>query len=194
VLGCALLVYGVEFSARTWLFYNPVRTLGLDPRRAGAVLLVCGGLGLVGFRLGGWLSDRWGRRGAFAASSGLFALSSAGYYGLSSHAGAWTVPVLGLSLLGLSTGGNAAVVAFRSLATELFPTRLRGTLAGWTAVCSALGWCGAMLATSWLSDALGGIGPAVTALILVALPAAALALAPLPETAGLDLEVAAMEG
>jgi MFS family permease len=193
VLAAVVLVQGVELTTRTWLLYHPVRALGLDVGSATALLVAGGGLGLIGFRLGGQLADRVGRRATFCGAGALFALSTLTYYWASLHVRSGRTALLGIALFGLAAGGNAAMVAFRALATELFPTRLRGTLGGWLGVGGSLGWLLAMSATSVLAGPLGGVGPAVAVIVLFALPAAALCLVSLPETAGLDLDRAALE-
>lgn len=188
-IGAAIVcVSAVESATRTWLLYHQVRGLGLDPAIATAVLVCGGGLGLAGFGLGGRLADRFGRRAAFAGASSAFALAVFGYYALAANAGAWRLPVLFASVIGISGAGGAALVAFRAAATELFPTALRGALGGVLAVGSAVGWWIAMQTVSELSGTLGGIGPAIAALTACALPIAALCLWSVPETAGADLE------
>ena len=187
-----VLVGGVEAVTRTWLLYRPVRELGLDPRLATAVLALGGAVGLIGFHFGGRLADSWGRRRTFGAAAVLFATGTIGYYGSTPPAGSlpaflWLVAFLSL----LSAGGGAALVSFRAQATELLPTRLRATAGGLMAVANALGWGLAMGAIAWMAGPLGGLGNAVATLVAVALPAAALLLRRLPETAGLSLEQAA---
>lgn len=135
----------------------------------------------------------WGYASAFGAPAMLFAVSAVGYYWGTLSLRAWHVPVLTVCVFVLSAGGNAAMVAFRALSTELFPTRLRGTLGGFMAVGAALGWLLAMGTTSALAAPLGGIGPSVALIVVLALPTAALLCVRLPETAGLTLETAALE-
>lgn len=191
VLGAVVLVQAVELSARAWLFFHPVRSLGIAPARAAAVLVTCGGLGLLGFRAGGWMSDRLGRRRTFALTGALFAAGTVATYGGTLGTAPGRLAPFAVSLLALAFGGNAALVAFRSLTVELFPTELRGTVAGWLGVGSALGWIGGMGAVALLAGPLGGVGPAVALLAAAALPAAIALLASLPETAGRSLESAA---
>jgi len=141
------------------------------------------------------LADRLGRRCTFAWAGVLFALSTAVYYAATPHLrpGAPRLGLLGVSLVGLSATGNAALVAFRSLAVELFPTALRGTVGGWMAVGAAGGWLMGMGAVALLAEPLGGVGPAVALLGVVALPTAVLALSRVPETAGRPLDTLAPE-
>jgi len=181
--GAVLAIQGAEAAARAWLFYHPVRGLGLPPRHAGAVLLLGGGLGLAGFRLGGWLSDTRGRRPALLAGGALFAIGVAGFYGATPPPGSAGLAWLAVSLAALASGGNAALATFRAHAAELLPAPVRGTFGGLLAVGGAVGWSLAMLAVAALSELVGGVGHAVTCVVLVALPVAALLLRRLPETA-----------
>jgi AAHS family benzoate transporter-like MFS transporter len=183
-------VHASETAIRTWLFYHAVRELGLDPRRALLILLAGGVVSLAGFRAGSALADRFGRRTAFAAGTALAAAGAYGFYGPGAPVGDVG---LGLSFATLGLGGHVATVAFRSLATELFPTRVRGGLGGWLAVASATGFVVAMLGASAFAPRLGSMGAAVLVLVLLMMPAAAALVIGLPETAGLEVEGVACE-
>lgn len=159
-----------------------MRTLGLPTTRVVPILLFGGGFALVGYTLGGRLADAVGRRRAFLLGASGFTLGELGYYALSSHAIPMQIPVLAISLVLLSTCGSISMVAFRALATELFPVRMRGTLGGWLAVGSAAGWLLAMGATSLLAATLGGLGNAAALRVVLCLPAASGLLLGLPET------------
>lgn len=190
LLGAMVCVHASETAIRTWLFYHAVRELGMDPRHALWILLAGGAVSLAGFRAGSALADRLGRRIAFAAGTALATIGAYGYYGSAAPLGAIG---LAASFAALGLGGHIATVAFRSLATELFPTRLRGGLGGWLAVASGAGFVVAMLGASALAPALGTMGAAVLALVLVTMPAAALLVVGLPETVGLELDVPGRE-
>ena len=183
-------VHASETAVRTWLFYHAVRELGLHPRRALVILLAGGVVSLAGFRVGSALSDRYGRRVAFAAGTAVATIGACGYYGPTAPIGAVG---LGLSFAALGLGGHVATVAFRSLATELFPARLRGSLGGWLAVASGTGFVVAMLGASVLAPLLGTMGAAVLALVLATMPTAALLVVGLPETAGLEIDAPSYE-
>ena len=183
-LGAVVAIQGAEAAARAWLFYHPVRTLGLPPRTATALLVAGGALGLAGFRVGGVLADTYGRRPALLAGSALFAVGVAGFYGATPPPGAAGFVWLTASLAALAGGGNAALATFRAHASELLPSPVRGTFGGLLAVGGSLGFCLAMAAVAALAGPAGGIGHAVACVVLVALPAAALLLRRLPETKG----------
>lgn len=188
LLAAAASIAIAEIAARSWLFFHAVRALGVSPRRAFAVIALGGAVSLLGFAWGGRVADRFGRRFAFEAFAALFALGAIGYFGVSL---AWTgdpTSLLGVSFAVMGIGGNAASTAFRSLATELTPTRARGRLAGLLAVAQATGWIAAMFATSALATWLGAIGFAVCALVLVAVAVAMIAVLAIPETAYRDLD------
>jgi Na+/melibiose symporter-like transporter len=191
LLVAMVLVSGVDAASRAWLFYHPVRGLGLDPRQAAVALAIGGGAGMLGFRSGAWLSDRFGRRLAFSISAIAMAVGVAGYFGAESISGRGGFVRLTASLALLAHAGNAASVAFRSIVAEMMPTCLRGSIGGWLSTGAAFGWLAAMSAIAAFTPILGGIGPSVVAVVCVALPTACLVLMRLPETAGVELEVAA---
>ncbi|MCG8590293.1 MAG: MFS transporter [Proteobacteria bacterium] len=192
VLSTLALVGGLEAATRSWLVYHPVRGLGLVGSDALVVLVSGGAVSLAGFWLGGRLCERWGRRGTFAVSACACAAGAWGYYGLSTAATS-PLPVLFASLVLLGLGGNAGTVAMRLLATELFPTRMRGLLGGWMSACTAAGWVLAMFSTSVLAEWTGSLGWAVCGFVGLSLPVLLVAIACLPETAGLSLDVASLD-
>ncbi len=183
LVAAATLVQAVEGVTRTWLLYHAVRGQGLAPARATELLVLAGGAGLVGFPLGARLADRLGRRATFASGGVRVVLAAGLYYARAFDAASTRTLASALGIFGLSLGGNAALTAFRALATELLPTELRASLSGLLSLGGALGWFGAMLAVSALASPLGGIGPAVALLATLALPLAAALLAGVPERA-----------
>jgi MFS family permease len=193
LLVCAALVQGIEGATRAWLVYHPVRALGLSLGETAALLVTGAGLGLVGFRIGQRSADRRGRRATFVLASIVFAGSACTYYGVSVAVEAGRPVLLVLTVFGLSAAGNAALVALRALASELFPTPVRGAALGGMAGAGAAGACAALAASGALAPVAGGIGPAVCVLVLFALPVAAAIVARLPETAGLELGDGALE-
>jgi len=181
LVAAAALVHAVEGVTRTFLLYHAVRGQQLAPSRATALLVLAGGAGLVGFPLGARLADRIGRRATFAAGGALVVLCAGLYYGRAPGVPGAQLLASALGIFGLSLGGNAALTAFRALATEFLPTELRASLAGVLSLGGACGWFGAMLAVRALAAPLGGIGPGVALLAVVALPAAAVLVAGVPE-------------
>lgn len=202
-------------ATQTWIIHHPMTNLGLSPEETTGIIIVAGLLGLVGFPLGSRLADNRGRRGTFAVSGVLYALASIGFYTVPADWGLGTPASLALFFLLMMIFSNVATVAYRSAATELFPTRLRGTLLGWMAISMAVSTVLSQFGVAFLTRALegealrlgaalaawtGGFGAqldglalATSLLGLAMLPAVGVALALLPETAGLELEAAALE-
>ncbi len=176
-------------GTQSWFIYYPVEHLGLAPLVATASVLVGGTMSLGGFPLGGFLSERFGRRPTFAVAGLLYAVANYAYY----HVGTdFPVhPALGLilSLAVLTLLSAIAAVPFRATATEIFPTALRATVSGATAMGMGVGTVAAYFAASGLSAWLGGLPAAASALGLGLPLAALLFLFFLPESRGLDLEL-----
>jgi len=191
LLGFVLLGGVAGVATASWSYYHLVKTLGIGAGAASLVLFAGGGLGLLGFRLGGRFSDRVGRRATLLAGAlGSNALMVAFYLLPGGAASLW----LYVALFALaSIGANASLTAARSTATELFPTRLRSTVHGWGTVAAALAAVIANFATASLAARLGGMPPAIALLSLAIVPALALFWRFVPETAGLELEAAALE-
>src|SRR4029453_6327735 len=116
------------------------------------------------------------------------------YYWVPGGRGAWTPLGLGLAFLLYVVGIQAFSVADRLVATELFPTRLRGTYAGVRGVGDA---AAATLQNFGLSAAIGAAGSLQLAMALMVpalvLPALALFWWVTTESRGLSLDEAALE-
>ncbi|MCP3985017.1 MAG: MFS transporter [bacterium] len=175
-------------ATQTWLIYFPVQHLGLEPVVATAVVIGGGGVALVGFPLGGHLSERWGRRPTFLVSSVLFTGATWGFYHVSGDFPVHPAFGLALGMVAMSLCSSAGVVPLRAAVTELFPTALRATISGGAAIASALGAITAYFATSVLSAWLGGL-PAAASLLSLGMPTAGiLFFLALPETRGRAIE------
>jgi MFS family permease len=96
---------------------------GWEPASYAALTVVFGAFAIIGNPVAGYLGDRYGRRIVAAAVLLLFPLASLGFFAGPSGwvAVPWTLMVF-LSM--------ATTVCVRTLATELFPTSLRGTGGG----------------------------------------------------------------
>jgi putative MFS transporter len=188
-----ILTVGTFYSfatagSQSWLIYHPVRNLGLEPWVATAVVISGGAFSLVGFPLGGWLCERWGRRRTFAAAGVFFVAAALAVYrvpaGFAPHPG-WA---LGLCFAGMSLAASAALVPMRAAGTELFPTRLRGAISGALAIAAAVAVVAVNFSVALLAAVLEGIAPAASVVATGMLLAALVFLATLPETRGVDLE------
>jgi MFS family permease len=192
LLGVSFLRPIALIAVATWPFYHMVETLSLSPGLASLVYLVGGGIGQVGHPLGARLSNRWGRRPTSLAGS--IAAVATGVLFFWVAPGPAVLPQL-MALMALNQAATAAFsVSDRLIAVELFPTPLRATFAGASALMLAGAAVASQFGLSLLSRPLGGLVPAITWLSLATfLPATAVFLLAVPETRGLSLEQASLE-
>ena len=180
LIGLAFAIAFVSGPANTFLFLYTERVLGLGPGATAGMVLAAGPAGLLGLLAGRAAADRLGRRPAGAAAQVLVALAGALTY-------SGTVAGAVGGYLAAVFGGSAYAPAVAALAAELFPTRMRGAVAGWVTAAGVLGAVAGLVVFGRLADSFGGFGGAAVA---VAVPVALMAglFLPLPETARLELE------
>jgi putative MFS transporter len=190
VLAVGLLTFfrhaAVAAGAFWWAYYAQ-QEVGMSISLSGLYLAVAGVLGAVGFILGGWLMDRYGRlpvfqvymAGTFVFGTWLFQIRSE----------LLMLPVLCLAIF-FGLGSVAMTSAF---STEYFPTYVRSRAAAWCRNAFEVpGAIVAPLVVGILGDhvtgPIGSIGDAMS-LTNVALipPVMFLAWRYLPETRGVDL-------
>jgi putative MFS transporter len=154
--------------------------LGWRPGKYAALTVVFGALAIVGHPMAGRLGDRYGRRRVAATVMALFPLASLAFFAgpASWVALPWTLMVF-LSM--------ATTVSVRTLATELFPTELRGTGAGSLALVETIGVGSGLLVYSAAVAVLGSQSIALPLVALACLGAAA-SVYLAPETARRELE------
>ena len=178
-------------AAGSWPYYHLVHTLGMSASLASVILFGGGLSGAVGFFVAGRFCDRFGRRATLAAAAFTFNAAMVAFYLLPDGATAW-LP-LGLLFGAASVAGNASIVAFRTLATELFPTRIRSTVIGWFSVTGLVAAVASNFATSALTQVTGSLAEAIAWIALLIVPACLALLVLVPETRGLELEEASLE-
>jgi AAHS family 4-hydroxybenzoate transporter-like MFS transporter len=180
-------------AATSWGYFHAVSVVGLSAGAASVMMLTGGGLSLVGFPLGAWASERFGRVPTVVLFGMLIAAGTLFFYrgppaGLESP-GIW----LAAGFCWFSLAVNAATVGGNSAATELFPTALRGTVIGWFTLMAAIAAVASQAAIAVLAERLGGLSVVVGYLGLLAIPAAGIFGVFIEETRGMSLEVAARE-
>ena len=190
---CALAAAISTTAANAFGYYHAVSVVGLSAAATSTMTIVAGGIGLVGFPLGAWTSERFGRVPTVVAF-GIFI--TAGhiwfYWGPPAHF-AWPLMWLAAGYFWFNVCDNAGTVASNAAGTELFPTPLRGTMIGWFALVSAIGAVISNAAVALLANAMGGLSIVVGALSIVGIPAAILFGLMIDETRGMSLEMAGKE-
>jgi MFS family permease len=153
---------------------------GWTPGAFAALSVVFGAFAIIGNPVAGRLGDRFGRRAVAAGVLALFPLASLAFFAgpAATVALPWTMMVF-LSM--------ANTVCVRALATELFPTTLRGTGAGTLALVETLGVGAGLLVYAFAVDAVGTQDVAIPLVALSCLGAAACVFL-VPETARRELE------
>lgn len=149
------------------------RVLNLSPVPISTLIVVSGVAGACSYLAGGYLTDRFGRRGPAI----ILTIATAGATSLSFATGAFGF-FAGNVLW--SAFASAATPVFGAWSAELFPTRARATAEAATAVATALGSILGLQAVGILS-AFAGLGPSIE-LGGVAAVAGAFLLFLLPET------------
>jgi MFS family permease len=173
----------VTGPANALVFVYSESVLGLPRSATAAMVAAAGALGLGGLAVGRWAADRLGRRGTAAVTQALIALAAVlTYTGLAAAAvTGYLVAIFASSVFAPAMG---------ALSTELFPTGIRATVAGWLSVGGVLGAvCGLVVFGLVVTET----NSFLIAATLVAVPVAGLCplYAWLPETLGKELEESA---
>jgi MFS transporter, SHS family, lactate transporter len=181
------LVVAAVAAALSAVFFEPAnillalfasRELHFSPTLISAGVVISGLIALPAFPLGGWVSDRRGRRLVGASLSALTAVAAAAAF--AGGTAAYWVGIVVWSFL-----ASASVPVIGAWYGELFPTRARATSESVSTVAAAAGGVlGLQLVAAAQSHL--GLGHSLAATGVAALVSAALLLA-LPETRGQPL-------
>jgi MFS family permease len=176
------LVFGPVF---TYLFVFGEGVLGLRPGTMALLVLAAGPAGLGGLLLGRLAADRLGRR--LTAGVAMVVLAIGGLLAYRSGFG-----LLAVGYLTVIAAGAAYTPSGGALDTELFPTSIRATAAGWLSASGVLGGVVGLAVFGILADVFGTFAEAA---LVVSLPALLLPILYrlLPETRGMELEESAPE-
>jgi len=177
----------------TYAYFHAISDVRLSAVLTSAFTIVGGGIGMLGFPLGAWSAERFGRVPTIAAFEAMTAVSALGYYWGPPHDFVHPALWLGITFLLWYAAINAVQVASYAAVTELFPASLRGTMMGWFALVTAIGAPAAEATIASLAQRAGGIAAISGWLGLLGLLSAVLYGVALDESRGLPLETAAKE-
>ncbi len=171
----------------SWTYFHSVTVAGLSPSATSALIVAGGAVGLLGFPLGAWAAERFGRVPTVVCFGLLVAIGTVAFY--------WGPPReffapavwLGSSYAWSSTAANAATVGANAAATELFPTALRGTMIGWFAVAGAAGALVSQSTIASLAEIAGGLSTVVGYLSMLLIPSVLIFGTWIEETRGAEL-------
>jgi MFS family permease len=184
----ALLTFMIAFVSSPlvgYLFVYGENVLGMTPGTIAIAVMAAAPVGLVGLLIGRWTADHLGRRLTCAVAQVIVAVAAVITYSGSPAA------VIGGYLLNI-VAASAYAPAMGALSTELFPTSLRATAAGWLTCAGVLGGVTGLLTFGVLTDVFDGYDVAAMFIAAPVLLAAVL-FARLPETRGRELEETAPE-
>jgi len=180
-------------AVRSWQYYHAVTVIGLTPAQGSAVLLFGGGLAGLGFPIGAWAAERFGRVRSIAWIGVVRTVGTVAFYWGPPRDFRNPVIWLGVSHCWYAALGAAEEVAGNSAVTELFPTALRSTIIGWLTLVIAFAAIASQVTIATLARPLGGLSVVVGYLALLEIPAAIIWAIFIDETRGMTLEAAARE-
>ena len=192
LLVCAALGTMAGTAVNGWLYFEAVSILGLSPDRASTLVVLGMGVGMIGFPIGAWTSERFGRVPTVSIIGGAGWLGALAFYW---GPGALTFPFLWLAVAycWFKIASAVMTVAANAAATELFPAALRSTMVGWQMITGAVFSVVAQMAIAALLGPLGGLTVVVRYFALLGFPSALIFGLFIDETRGEPLEVAALE-
>ena len=193
IIACSLLAAISAEGVNSYSYFHAVTVVGLSPDFASAFTIIGGGLGMVGFPIGAWAAERFGRVPTIVTCGAITSAVAIGYFWGPPHHFDHPALWLGIAFLFMNATTNVTLVALNSAITELFPTALRGTIMGWFALMAAVGALSAESAIARIAVATGGISVITGWLSLLGIPAALLFGLVIEETRGLSLDTAARE-
>lgn len=128
----AFAVSVVTGPANSFVFLYAQNVLHQSGVETAAMVIGAGLAGLVGLLIGRWLADHLGRR-----PTGALAMAGLAGFGTLAYAGSTLALLVGY-IMGVLAGSVFAPAA-GSLLTELFPTSVRASVAGWWVAAGVLG-------------------------------------------------------
>jgi MFS family permease len=192
-LVCAALDTMAGTAVNGWLYFEAVSIIGLFPARASMLVMIGMGVGMIGFPVGAWTSDRFGRVPTVAYFGGAAWLGALAFY--HGPPASFAFPTLWL-LAGycwFKMASSIMTVGANSAATELLPAALRTTMVGWQMITGAVFSILAQIMIASLIGPMRGLTNVIKNFALLGIPSAVIFGLFIDETRGLPLDIAARE-
>ncbi|HYK65684.1 MAG TPA: MFS transporter, partial [Patescibacteria group bacterium] len=193
LLSCAALDTIAGTAVNGWLYFQAVQILGLSPAAASTLVVTGMVVGMVGFPIGAWTSERFGRVPTVAWMGGAAWLGAFAFYLGPPAFVQWPFMSLMIVYCWFKVATDVMTVGANSAATELFPAALRTTMIGWQGMTAAAFSMLAQILIAALIGPLGGLARVIRILALLGIPSALIFGLFIDETRGLTLEQAALE-
>jgi MFS family permease len=193
LLVCAALDTIAGSAVNGWLYFDAVSIIGLSPQKASLVIVAGMVLGMLGFPVGAWTSERFGRVPTVMYVGGAAWLGAVAFYWGPPNGVTWPLAWLLAAYCWFKIASGVMTVGANSAATELFPAALRTTMIGWQGITAAAFSMLAQMLIAALIGPLGGLTQVIRYLALLGVPSAAIFGMFIDETRGLPLEVSAKE-
>ena len=193
LLSCAAIDTIAGTAVNGWLYFEAVSILGLSPASASTLVVTGMGVGMIGFPLGAWASERFGRVPTVAWVGGAAWLGAFAFYLGPPGFVRWPLIWLAVAYCWFKVASDVMTVGANSAATELFPAALRTTMIGWQSITAAAFSMLAQVLIAALIGPLGGLARVIRIMALLGIPSAIIFGLFIDETRGLTLEQAALE-
>jgi len=132
IAALAFALSAITGPATSFVFLYAQNVLHQPGYVTAAMVVGAGAAGLIGLIAGRWLADHVGRR-----PTATFAMGAMALLGILTYAGSGAALIVGY-ILGVMAGSVLAPAA-GALLTELFPTSVRASVAGWWVAAGVLG-------------------------------------------------------
>ena len=193
LLTCAALDTIAGTAVNGWLYFQAISILGLSPVAASTLVVTGNGVGMIGFPIGAWTAERYGRVPTVVYMGGAAWFGAFAFYLGPPGFVQWPFMWLVVAYCWFKVASAVMTVGANSAATELFPAALRTTMIGWQSITAAAFSMLAQVLIAALIGPFGGLAHVIRYLALLGIPSAVIFGLFIDETRGLTLEQAALE-
>ena len=193
LLACAALDTMAGTAVNGWLYFAAVSVIGLPPRTASTLVVAGMGLGMLGFPLGAWAAERFGRVPTVAYVGGAAWFGALGFYWVPALKPVQPLPFLLGAYGWFKIASGMMTVGANAATTEVLPAALRTTMIGWQGITAAVFSVLAQTLIASLVGPLGGLLLVIRCFALLGIPSAIVFALFIDETRGISLDEAAKE-